>query len=75
MPRISVVIPTYNRCILVTNTNDSVLAQMYADYEVIVVDNGSTDATASVIGNYGPKVRYIYQRNRGRVGARPQYGY
>ena len=49
MPLVSVVIPTYNRAALLAQAIDSVLAQTFADYEVIVVDDGSTDRTAAVV--------------------------
>lgn len=67
-PRISVVIPTYNREKWISKAIDSVLAQTYTDLEIIVVDDGSTDHSRQVIGNYGGRVRYIYQTNAG-VGA------
>ena len=50
MPRVSVVIPAYNRADLIRETLESVLAQTYRDLEVIVVDDGSTDETPEVLG-------------------------
>jgi glycosyltransferase involved in cell wall biosynthesis len=49
---------------------DSVLSQGYRDYEVIVIDDGSTDRTADVIESYGRKIRCIYQTNAGVSNAR-----
>ena len=68
MVKISVVIPTYNRQAYLKAAVESVLAQTYGDFEVIVVDDGSTDGTARVASSFGPKVRYILQENR-QVGA------
>jgi glycosyltransferase involved in cell wall biosynthesis len=70
MPRVSVIIPTYNRARLVTQTIDSVLAQTYPDFEVIVVDDGSTDNTRAVLAHYGARIKYIYQENQGQPAAR-----
>ena len=67
---ISVIIPTYNRARLVTQAIDSVLAQTYKDYEIIVVDDGSTDGTRQALEPYQDRIRYIYQENRGAAAAR-----
>jgi glycosyltransferase involved in cell wall biosynthesis len=69
MPRVSVVIPTYNRRDLVREAIASVIAQSYADCELIVVDDGSGDGTAEVVQQF-PGVRYVYQPNRGVSAAR-----
>jgi len=70
MPRITVCIPTYNRCRLLREALDSVFAQTRTDFEVLVVDDGSTDGTAQMIESYGRPVRYVYQENRGDAAAR-----
>lgn len=67
---ISVVIPAFNAGRFIRRTIDSVLAQTYCDYEIIVVDDGSTDDTPEVVKSYGQKVRYIYQENAGDGPAR-----
>jgi len=67
---ISVVIPSYNAAPVICRAVDSVLAQTYSDYEIIVVDDGSTDDTAEVVKEYGDRVRYIYQDNAGSSVAR-----
>ncbi len=67
---ISVVIPAYNAGRFIRRTIDSVLAQTYTDYEIIVIDDGSTDDTAEIVKSYGSKVRYIYQKNAGDGPAR-----
>jgi glycosyltransferase involved in cell wall biosynthesis len=69
MPTVSVVIPTYNREQLVTLTIDSILRQTYKDFEVIVVDDGSTDSTPKVLQSYGDRIRAIRQDNTGVSGA------
>jgi glycosyltransferase involved in cell wall biosynthesis len=70
MPRVSVIIPTYNRADLVGETIQSALDQTYSDYEVIVLDDGSTDNTAEVVAQFGERVNYVYQDNVGETGAR-----
>lgn len=67
---VSVVIPAYNIGKLVARAIDSVLAQTHQPDEIIVVDDGSTDDTASVIKSYSSKVHCIYQDNLGLAGAR-----
>ena len=71
-PRVSVVIPTWNRRATLQEAIESVLAQTYTDYEIVVVDDGSTDGTGEwVQGRYreGPIV-YLHQENRGVAAAR-----
>src|SRR5450759_1400233 len=59
MPRVSVIVPTFNRARLIRETLDSVLEQTYADYECLVIDDGSSDDTREAIGDLLP--RLIYQ--------------
>lgn len=69
----SVIIPTYNRSGFITEAVDTILQQTYQEYEVIVVDDGSTDDTAKVIERkYGSdsRVRYFYKENEERAVAR-----
>jgi glycosyltransferase involved in cell wall biosynthesis len=65
----SVVITCYNQAHFLAESIESALAQTYSPYEVVVVDDGSTDNTSEVARRY-PDVRYIYQRNRGLAAAR-----
>ena len=74
---ISVVIPTYNRADFLKEALRSVLDQDYFRrrdteqcYEIIVVDDGSTDETAEVVRSFSCDIRYIYQKNRGVSAAR-----
>jgi glycosyltransferase involved in cell wall biosynthesis len=70
-PRVSVVIPTYNDSLFLSDAISSVLSQTYRDIEVIVVDDGSTDNTAEIVKSFqDPRIRYIYQENRGVAAAR-----
>ena len=70
IPRVSVIIPTYNREEYVVKAIDSVLGQKFDDYEFIVVDDGSTDNTKEIVNKYGDMIRYIYQHNSGVSAAR-----
>lgn len=71
MPKVSVIIPTYNRAGMVCEAIESVLNQTFKDVEAIVVDDGSTDGTGEVLrGRYDERVRYFYQPNSGRSAAR-----
>jgi len=69
-PIVSVIIPTYNTAQYICESIDSVLSQSYKDYEIIVVDDGSTDNTKEFLKPYMGQIRYIFQENRGRAGAR-----
>ena len=65
----SVVVPCYNQAHFLGEAIESVLAQSYPNFEIIVVDDGSTDNTSEVAESY-PKVRLVRQENRGLSGAR-----
>jgi glycosyltransferase involved in cell wall biosynthesis len=72
MTEVSVVVPTYNRADLLPRAMDSVLDQTYGDLELVVVDDGSTDDTGTVVEGYDdPRVRYVaHETNRGANVAR-----
>ena len=67
-PKVTVVIPTYNRAHLIRDCVQSVLAQSFSDLEVIVIDDGSTDGTSQVVSTF--PVRYYRQENEGAPAAR-----
>jgi glycosyltransferase involved in cell wall biosynthesis len=69
-PLISVIIPNYNHTRFVGDAIQSVLDQTYRCFEIIVVDDGSTDDCKSVVGRFSSQVRYIRQENQGLGGAR-----
>ena len=70
MPRVSVIIPTFNCAAFLKRTVESVLTQTYTDYEVIIADDGSTDETRELVTQWEGKVRYLYQMNQGVASAR-----
>lgn len=67
---VSVVIPTYNYARFLGEAIDSALAQTRPALEVIVVDDGSTDATSEVLAAYGDRIRVLRQQNQGVAAAR-----
>jgi hypothetical protein len=68
---VSVIIPTYNRADLLPETIDSILNQTVLDFELIIIDDGSTDNTSEVVARFkDPRLRYVYQKNQGRSVAR-----
>jgi glycosyltransferase involved in cell wall biosynthesis len=69
-PKISVIIPTYNRAALLLEALASVFAQTWRDYEVIVVDDGSTDDTLSLLAPWLSHIRLFSEPNRGVAAAR-----
>jgi len=69
----SVVIPTFNRENLIRATLDSVFNQSFDDYEIIVIDDGSTDNTANILQKYGSRIKIFHQENQGPGEAR-NYG-
>ncbi|BAZ10116.1 family 2 glycosyl transferase [Calothrix sp. NIES-4071] len=66
----SVIIPTYNRAELIEKTINSVLAQEFQDYEIIVVDDGSTDDTIKILKPYQRRIKILQQANKGPGAAR-----
>jgi glycosyltransferase involved in cell wall biosynthesis len=67
---VSIIIPTYNRASYIQKALDSVFKQTYRDFEVIVIDDGSSDNTKEVLQKYGNRIRYSYQDNHGISHAR-----
>ena len=82
-PTVSIVVPLYNKEESVARSLDSILAQTFEDFEIVVVDDGSTDRSAQIVASYDdPRIRLLRQenigtgktRNRGiREGARSKY--
>ncbi len=69
MPTVSICIPTYNRKGYLRQALDSVIAQTYKDFEIIMVDDGSTDGTEEMVKNTGYNIRYYWQENKGEAAA------
>lgn len=69
-PRVSVVLPTWNRGWILEQAVDSVLDQDYGNLELVVVDDGSTDDTPQLLSAYGDRLRIIRQANQGVSAAR-----
>jgi glycosyltransferase involved in cell wall biosynthesis len=69
-PTVSVVIATYNRAHFLRETIESVLSQRFQDFELIIVDDGSTDNTRELLRDYGSRLRAFHQENRGPSAAR-----
>jgi len=72
VPKVSIITPTYNRARFIGAAVESVLAQTLPDWELLVVDDGSTDNTREVLAPYqaDPRIHYIYQPNQGQSLAR-----
>ncbi len=73
-PLFSIIIPTYNRAALIAKTLDTVLTQTLYSYEVLIIDDGSTDNTEAIVQPYlDDKVKYYKKENAERAAAR-NYG-
>ena len=70
-PKVSVIVPTHNRADLLPRAVDSVLAQTYGDYEILIVDDCSSDETQDVIAGFSdPRIRsFRHDRNKGQSAA------
>jgi glycosyltransferase involved in cell wall biosynthesis len=69
-PPVSVILPAFNRAWSLKRAIDSILSQTYANLETIVIDDGSTDETPSLLLSYGNRIRVIRQANQGVSAAR-----
>ncbi len=70
-PFFSIILPTYNRAHMIGKAIESVLAQTYTNWELLIVDDGSVDNTRQVVEVYGDsRINYIYQQNAERSAAR-----
>ena len=69
--KFSIIIPTYNRAAFLSKAIESVLSQTYTDWELIIIDDGSTDNTKEVVSQYiDARIKYVYQDNAERCVAR-----
>lgn len=69
-PQVGVIIPTFNRAVMLKEAIDSVLSQDFQDFELIVVDDGSTDHTAEILNAYRQNITVLRQPNQGVSSAR-----
>ena len=73
-PLFSIVIPTYNRAHLIGKTIESILKQVFADFEILVVDDGSKDNTEEVVNTFTDKRIQYYKKQNAERGAARNYG-
>jgi glycosyltransferase involved in cell wall biosynthesis len=69
-PTVSVIIPAYNQAQFVAQAIESVFGQTFIDYEIIVINDGSTDETAQILAGYAERIRVVTQANAGLSAAR-----
>ena len=72
MPYFSIIIPSFNRTHIIDRAIQGVLQQTFQDFEILIVDDGSTDNTQAIVKEYSAdlKIKYIYQNNQGVCSAR-----
>lgn len=68
---VSIITPTFNRAYILKNPIQSLLDQSYDRWELLIVDDGSTDTTKELVEGYkDPRIKYFYQKNQGQSAAR-----
>src|SRR3989338_10329538 len=73
-PKVSIIMPTYNRARLINKAVDSVLKQTFKDYELIIIDDGSLDNTKDIVACYNdPRIIYFRKNHKNAASAR-NYG-
>ncbi|NOR68921.1 MAG: glycosyltransferase, partial [Methylomarinum sp.] len=70
LPLVSIIVPVYNGENFIQESITSLLAQTYSHHEIIVVNDGSTDATSTLLTSFGDKIKIIDQANQGQGVAR-----
>jgi glycosyltransferase involved in cell wall biosynthesis len=71
MPFFSIIVPTYNRAHTLGRCIDSIIGQTFIDWELVIIDDGSTDGTESLVKTYeDERIRYVWQENQERSAAR-----
>lgn len=68
LPKVSIIVPTYNHQEFIAECLDSIISQTYEDWEAIIIDDGSTDDTSLIIKSYiewEPRIKYFFQENKG----------
>ena len=69
-PRVSIILPTFNRGDVIRRAIDSVLAQSFTDWELVIIDDGSSDGTADAVSGIDPRIVVVRQQNSGVYVAR-----
>ena len=69
-PEVSIILPTYNRADTIKRSVTSIINQTFENWELLIVDDGSTDSTAESVNNLDPRIKYHYQKNKGVYTAR-----
>jgi glycosyltransferase involved in cell wall biosynthesis len=70
MRRVSVIIPVFNAARTIEQAIESVRAQTFTDFEIVAVDDGSTDGSIEILRRYGDAIKILQQKNRGPSAAR-----
>ena len=71
MPKISVIIPLFNKGFIISKTLQSVLAQTFTDFEIVIINDGSTDNGFEIVSQFSDeRIKLFQQENKGAAAAR-----